>query len=336
MKKRLSNPKCMPIRPAFVIAAGLISLISTAASGCTITPPVYYVNSDFVILFTSKPTFAHVRVGLSPVFDSDLGTYSAVTDDSGLAHFKDVKAGKYNLSVLSRQGFADLEVGTGDPKLELAWTTPEILETNSVQGSFTSGQIPVAGLRLRLKAADSGSFVEETKTSKDGEFRFKNSANGFYLLDVGEHENSPAGLEGTIPLFVNSSSAVNVLNVEAGETSCGLTYVANCRSTPSRPIVVRNLAGVVVDAVGAIVPRANTELISSHDKHMSLKLDTDARFACPHCSGNYTLVVSYPGFSPLRLPIAVNPNGADRKLRVSLSPLGSCSSAGADQIEGSS
>ena len=74
---------------------------------------------------------------------------------------------------------------------------------------------------------------------------------------------------------------------------------------PSAPAV----HGVVADATGAIVPNAEVDLLDPNGGvAVTIHSDDEGNFqlAAPH-AGNYTLVVSEPGFETVRTPIVVAP-----------------------------
>ena len=83
------------------------------------------------------------------------------------------------------------------------------------------------------------------------------------------------------------------------------TTIAPTTSSTAAP----SLHGVVADATGAIVPNAEVDLLDTTGAvAVTIHSDGEGNFqlAAPH-AGNYTLVVSEPGFETVRTPIVVAP-----------------------------
>ncbi len=99
-------------------------------------------------------------------------------------------------------------------------------------------------------------------------------------------------------------------------TTLVATTIAPTTSAPAAPAV----HGVVADATGAIVPNAEVDLLDTTGTVAgTIHSDGEGNFqlAAPH-AGNYTLVVSEPGFETVRTPIVVAARGFEIRRRDSL------------------
>lgn len=81
-------------------------------------------------------------------------------------------------------------------------------------------------------------------------------------------------------------------------------------NSSSKPAPASTVQGVVADATGAIVPNAEVDLVDADGSIAgTTKSDGVGNFqmAAPH-PGNFTLVISEPGFETVHLPVTVKPN----------------------------
>lgn len=84
----------------------------------------------------------------------------------------------------------------------------------------------------------------------------------------------------------------------------------NSSSTASKPAPAATVQGVVADPTGAIVPNAEVDLVNPDGSiEGTTKSGGDGNFQmpAPH-TGNFTLIISEPGFQTVQLPVTVKPN----------------------------
>src|SRR5690348_1717191 len=90
---------------------------------------------------------------------------------------------------------------------------------------------------------------------------------------------------------------------------CAILALNNSTS-PSKPAPTATVQGVVADPTGAIVPNAEVDLMDADGSIAgSTKSGDDGNFlmAAPH-AGNFTLIISEPGFETVHFPVTVKPN----------------------------
>jgi hypothetical protein len=84
----------------------------------------------------------------------------------------------------------------------------------------------------------------------------------------------------------------------------------NSSNTASKPAPAATVQGVVADPTGAIVPNAEVDLVNADGSiEGTTKSGGDGNFQmpAPH-TGNFTLIISEPGFETVHLPVTVKPN----------------------------
>ena len=87
-------------------------------------------------------------------------------------------------------------------------------------------------------------------------------------------------------------------------------FALNSSNPTSKPASAATVQGVVADPTGAIVPNAEVDLVDTDGTIAgTTKSGGDGNFqmTAPH-TGNFTLVISEPGFETVHLPVSVKPN----------------------------
>jgi Carboxypeptidase regulatory-like domain/TonB dependent receptor len=91
---------------------------------------------------------------------------------------------------------------------------------------------------------------------------------------------------------------------------CPTAFFALDSTSTSKPAPAATVQGVVADPTGAIVPNAEVELVNADGSLAGTTTSGgDGNFAmpAPH-TGNFTLIISEPGFETVHLPVTVKPN----------------------------
>jgi len=260
----------------------------------------------------------------------------ATTDKNGFALFSGVEPGSYHLNAGPDEellGGADIEVKLNGPKhvtVPLTWPDPAPIFVRSLKGTIRGPDyLPGQSQRLSLDVLEgiSGRTLKSLQTTENGQFNFEGAGPGLYFLNLkpsGLRDWAGYAITGRIAVAVDAGARTDHLDVDLGWSSCGLSYVdqGNC---PHGDLKARQLSG-------AADPGATIFLLDSSDTIVEqLKTDIAGKFASPHTfAGNYQLVVSLPGFTPLRRTLHIGPTGS-RGLNVHLglpdSPGGGCSTA---------
>src|SRR5579871_3070126 len=89
-----------------------------------------------------------------------------------------------------------------------------------------------------------------------------------------------------------------------------VAILAGTSSNPGTKPASSTVQGVVADATGAIVPNAEVDLVET-DGSIAVTTKSDGigsfQMAAPH-AGNFTLIISEPGFETVHFPVTVHPN----------------------------
>jgi len=267
------------------------------------------------------------------------GSREGVTGKDGVALFRNVPPGSYSLTVDHDDGVgaaANVQVkrdGPADATVALVWPSVGPVAVRSLNGVvlYESGQpAKVQGaMSVDLLDGFSGRRLRGGRVTGSGAFDFGTVAPGLYFLDL----NPSAGaLSGLIAVAVDPSAGSDHLELDLGETDCGLFYTDRSKCAHAE-LKVDQLRGRVVDANGAGIADADIKLFSPAGGGLveQLQSDEEGNFASPRSAvGTYRLVVSRGGFTPLRetLRIGANSDAAGSFLTVQLGLVGSCTLAG--------
>jgi hypothetical protein len=154
---------------------------------------------------------------------------SAMTDAGGIAHFQNLKQGKYFLSthLALDNDFVDIVVTKNtrqsrEDKIALHWPTRRVLHARSLRGSLASfpdsgePSSPLEGVKLTLLEGYSGREIGVQHTASDGGFAFEGLSPGLYFLRVEETADSgilrPWGrhdVKGEIPINLDPTDAAS-------------------------------------------------------------------------------------------------------------------------------
>ncbi len=189
-------------------------------------------------------------------------------------------------------------------------------------GEFSNGenQLYIAG---ELLDSTAGRRLKSLLTI-DGDFDFESAAPGLYFLSL------TSGLRGLVPVVVDSGAPTDHLDVDVGSTSCGMWY-ADQSKCPHSDVLIDQLSGQVLDASEASIANAQILLFDLAGALVErLQSNREGKFTSTHrLAGTYQLVVSTPGFTPLRRTIHAESPNPTQALTVQLGLMGSCSAANA-------
>ena len=312
---------------ALFVASTLLPLKLFA---CTYFPPNYKVGSSFTVHVASQKglTFAGVRVVL---VSGDEVAYSAHTDPQGSAQFRDVITGDYSLEIdqLGTFGgdtaYLTVSGNAAVKEIKLLWPSARVLRATVVKGIIlnSGNATPLSDTYLAFVHAIDGSLRARNMTQKTGDFDLGKPEPGLYFLKVDTLRSGDWEPRGEIPVLVENGPE-RELTLAVAETSCGMWYSAVC-TAPEK--TVSHLAGTLVDASGAVVDRAQIELMRPHDKRVlaSVASDKVGHFDFQYMPDDeYQLRISAVGFAPRLIPITLASSSKTKiSIEVQLNVIGS-------------
>lgn len=265
-----------------------------------------------------------------------VATKQAFTDKEGIALFRNVPPGSFFLSPDRDNGIvsgAYLKVtpdGPADVTVAVKWPAVDPIVVRSLNGRLRlPGYLPELSQRefsVELLEAVSGRSLKMVDTRNGGEFHFGDIAPGLYFLAL-----RSAPLSGLIAVFNDPNAQASDLDLELGSSSCGLYFTDRnkCRLPELR---LEELCGEVVDSAGgAIAADIYLSEGGQNPAHVErIRSDSTGGFAwADSAAATYDLLVTSPGFTPLRTKVHLQPGPATtcrRQLRIQLGILGACSS----------
>lgn len=324
-----------------VVSALLV--LSMAASACTVPIPHYKVQPSFDVLISyGKKPMPGIKVALYR--DHELQSFlSVISDKDGIAGIKNLAPGKYFIGIEEVGGgsSAELEVQNVQTweslqQISLSWPFGNSVQTRNLRGRLVpqDRNRSYAGMDLKLWKPGESDPLSITKIGKDGSFAFNTTEPATYVLELVDPQkaalkdkNGPATF-GFIPVDVSpEGQAPDNLELALGESTCGLTY-SQC--LPGAPISVTSRAFHVVDSEGAAIRSSYRLLLSNHQHHQPLPLETNesGEGQIPRdVTGTGELVIQAPGFvslhqninllapdlhaPPLKIMMAVQGTGAE-------------------------
>ena len=260
------------------------------------------------------------------------------------ALFTNVPPGTYHLRADHDAGIpdgVDVKVTASGPTnvtVRLKWPSVAPIVVRSLQGtlrgpSYFNGQSQPS-LSLDLTEAISGRLVKSIQTANNGEFNFEAAPSGLYFLTL-----KPSGLvawsgeqiTGQIAVAVDQSAPAHYLDIDLGWTSCGLWFLDQ-NHCAQQDLHIARLSGAILDVNGAAIRDATILLLDhAHKPIQQWHSDNAGKFASLNSlAGTYELVVSAPGFTPLRRNVDFQPtsdSALHSSLTVQLGLGGVCSSA---------
>lgn len=326
MPKRADISKILVLGPLFFVASA-----ATSVFACSYFPPTYTVANTFTVDVSSIEgmTFAGVRVIL--VRGNRVSKF-ALTDEKGTVQFENLEPGDYSLEI-DQLGIAGWDTATvkveadrADKRnISLHWPSSPILRASDVKGMFLDSRTakPLTETSLQLVHGLTGLLEARFLTDETGRFDFGSPQPGLYFVKVESSRPGPWEPRGEIPVLVTPDAGRD-LSVALGESSCGMMYSELCTVAPS---IVSHLRGTLTDDQGAVINRANIELVSNSNEHSATKivaLDVDGHFSVNQAArGDYQLRIASTGFAPFMTAVTINPHSHDTPLDVRLRILGS-------------
>jgi Carboxypeptidase regulatory-like domain len=308
---------------------GAVVLLATYAFGCTDIRQPKAVGPVFTVFVTgSFGPQANMDITLQPQSGGRIHKkQSARTDRRGVAMFRDVPEGQYELST-SRAGMRDfwpVEVhAAGDhvSRVDLTWPSPRMLRVREIAGSIHRDDAPDADREMELENA-AGETIWAGRTGSKGTFRGPVAlADGLYELKLTLADQTAD----YIPIEITPQAKAATLDVVAVTSSCGLmfTNLEDC----NRPSVQTTTCGVVHDGSGAAI--ANAAIVAYDGVHrIASTTDRYGKFTLDNLApGQYEVLVSAAFFTPLRATMTVDHEVTTcaSPVNIEMSMVGSCSS----------
>jgi Carboxypeptidase regulatory-like domain len=266
---------------------------------------------------------------------------AVLTNKGGLAIFKNVKPGFYLLSVdhdAGLSGAVDVDVkrdGPASVTIPLTWPSAAPIAVRSLSrvALYAGGRPVIASSSISLDLLDaiSARKLKTGQAASDGTFDFGSVAPGLYFLDLNRSlQTDPPAQEmsGLIAVAVDPNTQSANLELDLGSTDCGLFYTDRSQCSHGE-LSLDGLRGRVLDASGASIAFVRIALFNPRGELVEqTQSDRDGNFASPHSfAGRYELVLTSPGFTPLRESVVFRPNGdgsGNSFLTVRMGVVGSC------------
>jgi hypothetical protein len=222
-----------------------MAALSATASACLRIFPEWKRGPSFSVLVTMNGVpVPHMRVLLQPQADKRLRQIEIISDDSGVADFREIKPGRYYL-LASRLG---LEVGPGTvmvsphgiaEQIGVEWPLSPAYTVTAIAGRFQrhlypkqnpiDGYVhpqigPIAGAKLTLKRIDFEKQIGIVVTDSNGNFDFRTVEPGAYLLHIEENNSEELAypIDDYLLVYVDPSSNRGDLRLQVDWTSCGI------------------------------------------------------------------------------------------------------------------
>lgn len=244
-------------------------LLQASALACSFFPPVHKVSRTFSVLVKNDlGPVAGLKLKVSffkwdeynALTDeqrrsADLSAFEEIvaessTDDTGTARFNLARIGAFTLSPDSpanQLDWVELEVSDQHPdfrQIEFHWPSVAVLRAAYLRGRLSRGlfstrNLPLKHMQLRLHTLIDYRQVDPATTGEDGSFDFKGIAPGLYflqLVDTSESSNDFYKTEGDIAVYVAPDNSRDRLMISTENTSCGLSYDLDENKARYKPI----------------------------------------------------------------------------------------------------
>ena len=293
---------------ATVVVFVLSALLPFEMVACTYLVPNYTVGRKFTAHVASRDgmTFAGVCVVL---VSGDRVAKTSYTGSQGVARFDEVEVDDYSIEI-DQLGELGLDTATisvvngvngGDVKLR--WPSLNILRATELKGMLVGAAMamPMVSTSAVLVNALDGSLVARDLIQKTGEFDLGIPAPGFYFMKLQDLQSPNRELD-PIPVLILEGPK-RELTLASRETSCGMQY-AEVRTVPTK--TVSHVGGKIFDDSGAVIGRAQIELLQAPAKRVLATVTSDQKghFDFQYMpDGEYQLRITALGFSPILLPI---------------------------------
>lgn len=312
---------------SWIVVLLCLSSLAQLSLACVVVYPAVAVGPNFRVKVADRGRPVQgLQVGL---YVGASAKISAASDKNGIAVFRNVPPGSYQLRADHDAGFPDgyyMEVKLGqssETTVPLRWPSVTPAVAGSLKGVLhMPGGIPgqaQPSISLELLEGISGRRVTSGNTDRNGAFDFPSVGPGLYFLSL-----KPVG--GVMAMAVESNASSARFDIDLGETDCGLQYTNHSECSLTNLHLPR-LSGRVVDETGASISRAEILLLDPDGKTVQqARSDSVGSFASIRPpDGTYQLVVREAGFTPLRGTLTVDANGSSGSLEIQLGILGRCS-----------
>ena len=307
----------MLIRWASLLFACCFVLLAQAGIGhaCSRTVSLNTICPDFQIKVTDRGSpVKGLRLVLridGPQGPRTKVVADAITDSEGLAKFSNLEQGGAWLSAdFDPTGEeTGIYVSMKDPSgtvLYMDWPSEQPIAVTSIRSgvirkpNYEPGQVQPRVL-LSLLESKHGEEIETTSTDSKGRYSFAHDvAPGIYFLklsDPGSSSGRPDGLLGSIPIEVNSLADNQDLDIDMAMGGCGMSY---SQRLPVVQMDSTKICGDIMVSGGIGMIRAHVFLLDNEtDANVvdtTYSRDTFSFENKP--GGNYTVVITVPGFAP--------------------------------------
>ncbi len=312
-----------------------ICLVAICCAACSVITFPFQVRPAFQV--TVKQSRNPVQ-GLHLFLDSDQPGWKSVgadTDKNGIAYFHGIPPGNYKVRTDPEAGAqtdALIEVSSNGREdfVYLNWPRMPIIPVQSLKGrmrgpDFEPGKSEALAA-IDLIKSGSSRVVKRVVTEYAGAFDFEITEPGLYFLSL-----KPSGLveiSGSIAVEVVRNAVADHLDIDMGWTDCGLWYVDRSQ----RELRLDRLTGRIADSNRGAISDSDIFLLESSGKLVErIHPDNEGSFSSPRSlNGTYQLLVSRPGFTPLRTTLRAEAEPGttrNQSLAVKLGVGGACSDA---------
>lgn len=283
-------------------------------------------------------------VGLRLQLNGDRLTKTAETGEAGFAQFRNIPPGQYFVSAALDGGMPDgasIDVtaqGPNNTTVSLKWPSRTPILVSALRGILRwpalQGDPKNRAIQIELLDARTGRSQKKIQSSESGAFDIGKTEPGLYVLRVSGSDPSifkGQPISGNILVEMDPLAPQSELDLEIGWSSCGMHYVER-HTCPQEELSIETLSGQVLDASGASIARAALSLYNTERQIVEQQIsDEKGNFSSSkQLNGTYQLIVSSPGFTPLRRTVkAAGPKDKDRPttLGIKLGVAGACSNA---------
>src|SRR5579884_1539788 len=203
-----------------------ICVLSIRMHACIVLPNTVAIGPDFVVTVADRGRpVGGLRL--------QVGGKQAITNDAGIAMFREVAPGMYLLTPDHDDGVSDavyLQVSKNGPhnvNVHLKWPAVPPIEVRSLAGKLNCagcGDPSATPYNVSVLDGLSGQILHHARTTNSGEFSFAAMPNGFYFLQMQQITSVARKADGLIGVVVSSKAKQKELHLDLGMTSCGLMY----------------------------------------------------------------------------------------------------------------
>ena len=298
----------------------------SVSSACSRVVRPISVGSNFKVKVSGYD--GPVKVLLLNVTDGQGRAQSAVTDDNGIAYFRDVPPGTQYLRADHDNGYAEqLDAkpsGRANATVPMRWPSIEPIHVRSISGMMRSpdaapGQLEQRVLSLELLEGISGQVLFNINTTDRGEFDFGKLLPGLYFIHLKPFSAFHQQMEGLIGIVVDPAAPARAdkLDLNVVWTSCGLSYI-DLLHCPQLDLHVTKLEGHAIDSMGRGLRGLQIVLLDLKQNQVAHgTTDTQGDFSFPApLGGSFDLRIEGTGITPVHTLLDIDPNATNSSLDI--------------------